>query len=43
MIQDSQGEIMELSKPFKIIFQNAVNDVSADFILSIMLFIEKLQ
>ena len=28
MIQDSQDEIMELSQPFKVLFEEAVNKVS---------------
>ena len=28
LIRDSQEEIMELSQPFKVIFENAVADVS---------------
>ena len=31
MIKESQEEIMELSQPFKVIFENAVNEVSKLF------------
>ena len=29
MIKESQDEILELSQPFKIIFEDAINEVSA--------------
>lgn len=39
MIKESQDEILELSQPFKVIFEDAINEVSLNFLTLISVFI----
>ena len=36
MIRESQDEIFELSQPFKVIFEDAINDVSISILHSFL-------